>query len=384
MGIIPGITLNGSQPKKVMVEVEEDVNNKRWLLHTISSDVTWYHYPYPSKKNGASSFQFTCWINIYRYIRNKIRKSFDSSAWMSLWAPAGGGTHIVLNPIRQLMSRWEGVQNLCLSRQHFQKKNASTKSRANSQQMKGGFTLQGSRKSNKLPQKSNIVQWKSMNCRLFTFKRYPLKSLIRPLSPPAQRVARSRGDPVTKTMSASKSNPREKCIAEIFQNMPHAFSFWILSFPRRKEISNFEGSEIVSDLHSGSPPLVEMRSSADAATTAKLHHRSPCKGEKTKKWIRNIGNHVGLRIPYFSTKARHSKQNIFINLKKINLDQSVVTWPTQPRPHRSAPTFEDQIQEYWPHPLGPAPRISLLLSKEHLGVGTPNKLRLFVWRRWRK
>lgn len=54
--------------------------------------------------------------------RNKIRKSFDSSAWMSLWAPAGGGTHIVLNPIRQLMSRWEGVQNLCLSRQHFQKK----------------------------------------------------------------------------------------------------------------------------------------------------------------------------------------------------------------------------------------------------------------------
>lgn len=178
MGIIPGITLNGSQPKKVMVEVEEDVNNKRWLLHTISSDVTWYHYPYPSKKNGASSFQFTCWINIYRYIRNKIRKSFDSSAWMSLWAPAGGGTHIVLNPIRQLMSRWEGVQNLCLSRQHFQKKTRPPKAGPTANKWKAA-SLQGSRKSTKTPTKIR----KSMNYKLFTFKRYPVKSLTAIKSP---------------------------------------------------------------------------------------------------------------------------------------------------------------------------------------------------------
>lgn len=165
-----------------------------------------------------------------------------------------------------------------------------------------------------------------MNCRLFTFKRYPWSRWPSIKSPsPTGRALQGRSSHKD-NVSLHGLNPREKCIAEIFQNMPHAFSFWILSLPRRKEISNFLGSEIVSDLHSGSPPLVEMRSSADAATTAKLHHRSPCKGEKTKKWIRNIGNHVGLRIPYFSTKARHSKQNIFINLKKnINLEQSVVT-----------------------------------------------------------
>lgn len=100
--------------------------------------------------------------------------------------------------------------------------------------------------------------------------------------------------------------------------MPHAFPFWILSLPRRLNFEFF-GVRLWAS-HSGSPLLVEMRSSADAATTAKLHHRSPCKGEKNKKWIRNIENHVGLRIPCFSTKARHSKQNICINSKKKLLE----------------------------------------------------------------
>lgn len=51
---------------------------------------------------------------------------------------------------------------------------------------------------------------------------------------------------------------------------------------------------------------------------------------------------------------------------------------SQPRPHRSAPTFEDQIQEYWPHPLGPAPRISCFFPRSIWGWVLQKNYRLFV------
>ena len=52
------------------------------------------------------------------------QNSIFRSVSILVWAPAGGGTHIVLNPIRQLMSGREGVQNLCLSREalYFKKR----------------------------------------------------------------------------------------------------------------------------------------------------------------------------------------------------------------------------------------------------------------------
>lgn len=232
---------------------------------------------------------------------------------MSLWAPAGGGTHIVLNPIRQLMSRWEGVQNLCLSRQHFQKKKRVHQKQGQQPTNERRLHFKVPENRLKLPQKSEN-QWITGFSRSNVTPEVAVTSIKSPS--PTGRALQGRSS--HKDNVSLQIEPPGDMYCRNFSEMfrTHAFSFWILSLPRRLEISNFEGSEIVSDLHSASPLLVEMRSSADAATTAKLHHRSPCKGEKTKKWIRNIETHVGLRIPYFSTKARHSKQNIFINLKK--------------------------------------------------------------------
>ena len=222
-----------------------------WLLNPILGDVTWYHYHYSSKNMDASSFQFTCWTDDlgtkaipetprlpnhsvpilhptsrYTYSPSKPlrtkqptqpikQNSIFRSVSILVWAPAGGGTHIVLNPIRQLMSGREGVQNLCLSREalDFKKKKRPPKVGPKSTNSLQGVPL---KKTRKFQQNSSttIVQINELQgCSRWIFS--PLKS--------PHWVPQPNGSPVPGAIQSQRQcQPSiwEKCISE---HTTHAF-----------------------------------------------------------------------------------------------------------------------------------------------------------------